>query len=73
MLAEWIQAMPTAEIVYPYDEIESAVFRFDNDMAGMEYTDFKKVVEFKIKDLIQHTPYDKADLVEKACGKLHVW
>lgn len=58
---------------YPYDEIESAVFRFDNDMAGMEYTDFKKVVEFKIKDLIQHTPYDKADLVEKACGKLHVW
>ena len=58
---------------YPYDEVESAVFRFDSDMVGMEYTDFKAAIESKIKDLIQNTPYDKADLVEKACGKLHVW
>ena len=58
---------------YPYDEVESAGFRFDNDMAGLEYTDFKATIEAKIKELIQNASYNKADLIEKACEKLHVW
>ena len=58
---------------YPYDNVEEAGYRFEDDKAGLKYDDFQKSIEDMIMLRIQQTEYSNADLIKKAADQLHIW
>lgn len=58
---------------YPYDCVDDAAYKFSDEMTSEGYFEFQRKIENKVIDIIRNSKYSKADLVEKATEKLHVW
>ncbi len=58
---------------YPYDCVDDAAYKFNDAMTSEGYFEYQKKIENKIIDIMRNSKYSKADLVEKATEKLHVW